>query len=111
MVAGPYTTGARTEEEREENLLRLNRAALEVFRKGHVPIVAINLALPILRAAGDDAREPVLMPVALALAARCDAVLRLDGVSVGADEEVECIQSRGGKVFHSLDEIPAVDRR
>ncbi len=104
MVAGPYTTGARTEEEREENLLRLNRAALEVFRKGHVPIVAVNLALPIVRAAGDDAaREPVLMPVALALAARCDAVLRLDGASV-------CIQSRGGKVFHSLDEIPAGDR-
>ncbi len=50
------------------------------------------------------------MPVALALAARCDAVLRLDGASVGADEEVECIQSRGGKVFHSLDEIPAGDR-
>ena len=111
MVAGPYTTGARTEEEREENLLRLNRAAFEVFKKGHVPIVAIDLALPILRAAGDDARDPLLMPLALALAARCDAVLRLDGASAGADEEVECIQSRGGKVFHSLDEIPPAPRR
>ena len=105
MVAGPYTTGARTEEEREENLLRLNRAAFEVFRKGHVPIVAVNMALPLARAAGDQA-GPVLMPVALALAARCDAVLRIEGTSVGADEEVEYIQSRGGKVFLSLDDVP-----
>jgi hypothetical protein len=52
MIAGPYLSGAKSEAEREQNLLRLNSAAAEVFRRGHVPIVGVNLALPIIGALG-----------------------------------------------------------
>jgi hypothetical protein len=37
MIAGPYDTGAKTGADREANLLALNRAAYQVFRRGHVP--------------------------------------------------------------------------
>ncbi|HET9252026.1 MAG TPA: DUF4406 domain-containing protein [Candidatus Eisenbacteria bacterium] len=110
MISGPYATGAKTKADRERNLRALNRAAYEVFRRGHVPIVGVNLALPIIEAVGQDAFDEVMMPVSLAAADRCDAVLRIEGASTGADEEVERIQSRGGKVYYSVAELPAAER-
>lgn len=107
MIAGPYSTGARTAEERAENLRVLNRAALEIHRRRHVPIIGVNLALPIIEIAGDAAFDEIMMPVSLALAERCDAVLRIGGPSAGADLEVERIRARGGAVYTSLAEIPA----
>jgi hypothetical protein len=106
MIAGPYTSGARTQEDRESNLLAMNRAAYQVFRKGHVPIIGVNLALPLIQAAGPETFEDLMMPLSLALADRCDAVLRIGGVSAGADEEVERVRARGGHVYSSIDEIP-----
>jgi hypothetical protein len=106
MIAGPYSTGTKSEEDREKNLGELNRAAYEVFRKGHVPIIGVNVALPIIRAAGADSYDEIMLPLALAIADRCDAVLRIGGPSVGADEEVERIRARGGKVYRAIGEIP-----
>jgi len=106
MIAGPYRTGARSEAEREHNLRTLNRAAVEVFRKGHIPIIGVNLALPVIEAAGDEMYDAIMMPLSLAVAERCDAVLRLDGRSPGADEEVARVQARGGSVYRSIGEIP-----
>jgi hypothetical protein len=107
MISGPYTTGAKTRAERERNLNALNRAAFEVFRRGHVPIVGVNLVLPIIEAAGDDRYDELMMPISLAAAERCDAVLRIGGASTGADEEVERIQARGGKVYYAIEELPS----
>jgi hypothetical protein len=106
MVAGPYSAGARSDAERAENLRALNRAAYEVLRRGHVPIIGVNLALPIIEAAGPEMYEPIMMPLSLAAAERCDAVLRIGGPSTGADQEVEQIRARGGAVYYSLDELP-----
>ena len=47
--------------------------------------------------------------VSLALAGRCDAVLRLEGASAGADAEVERIRAMGGTVYRRLDDIPRAD--
>jgi molybdopterin biosynthesis enzyme len=47
-----------------------------------------------------------MMPLSLAIADRCDAVLRVGGVSIGADQEVERIRARGGAVYRSVSEIP-----
>ena len=77
MIAGPYRSGAKSEADREQNLANLNRAAYELFRKGHVPVVGVNCALPLIAAAGSDAYESIMMPLSLAMADRCDAVLRL----------------------------------
>src|ERR1041385_2178499 len=48
MIAGPYSTGARTPGERADNLQALNRVAVEVHRRGHLPIIGVNLALPMI---------------------------------------------------------------
>jgi hypothetical protein len=106
MVAGPYTTGAASRDDRERNLAELNRVAVALFRKGHVPIVGVNLALPVCDVAGGDSYHAIMTPLCLALAERCDAVLRLDGASSGADQEVEKIRARGGVVYRSLDDVP-----
>ena len=81
MVGGPYGTGAKSAAERAANLARMNEAALAVWRKGHVPIIGVNLALPIVAAAGGDAAADaeIMMPLSLALAERCDAFLRIGG--------------------------------
>lgn len=106
MVAGPYSAGARSDEDRAENLRALNRAAYEVFRRGHIPIIGVNLALPIIEAAGPETYDQIMMPLSLAAAERCDAVLRVGGPSTGADQEVERIRARGGAVYRSIDEVP-----
>jgi hypothetical protein len=111
MISGPYRTDANSETERAANAYALNRVAYEVLRKGHVPIVGVNLARPIIDATERDLYERVMMTLCLELASRCDAVLRLDGVSPGADQEVECIRARGGLVFSSVDDIPPGDLR
>ena len=108
MIAGPYSSGARTDADREANLLALNRAAYEVFRKGHVPVIGVNMALPVIQAAGPQMYEAIMMPLSLALADRCDAVLRIGGSSRGADDDVDRVRARGGRVYLSLEEIPDV---
>ena len=108
MIAGPYGSGARSDEERAANLKRLNAVACEVLSRGHIPIIGVNLALPIIEAAGADSYDRIMMPMALAVAERCDAVLRVGGPSQGADQEVERIRNRGGLLYTSATDLPRV---
>ena len=108
MVSGPYSTGADSDREREENLTMINLAAYEVFRRGHVPIVGVNLGLPIIRAAAGPDFDQVMKPLSLAISERCDAVLRLPGASQGADQEVALIRDRGGQVFTDISQVPDI---
>lgn len=110
MVAGPYKAGAKSEEDKHSNLAKLNRAALEVFRKGHVPIIGVNLALPIIQEAGENSYSEIMMPVSLSLCERCDAILRIEGESSGADQEVAVFKERGKIIFKNLEEIPNLIR-
>ncbi len=103
MVAGPYS--APTAEERAANLARLNRAAGEIARRGHVPVVGVNAALPVLEALGFAYSDPMMMTISLALAERCDAVLQL-ARSPGADREVAAIGARGRPIYTQLADIP-----
>lgn len=106
MVSGPYTSGALTAEGLASNLRAMNLAALELLRRGHVPVIGVNMALPMIEAAGPQSFHSVMMPVSLALCERCDAVLRIGGPSQGADEEVEQFRRAGKPVFLSLDQVP-----
>lgn len=106
MVAGPYRSGAADDEARAANLRALNEAALAVFGRGHVPVIGVNVALPVIEAAGRGAYDRIMMPLSLALAERCDAVRRIGGVSVGADREVERFRDRGLPVYARADAIP-----
>ena len=103
MVAGAF--GAPTAERRAANLLALNLAAAEVARRGHVPLIGVNAALPVLEAAGHGVDHRWMMEICLALAARCDACLRVSR-SPGADREAELLRAAGRPVWESLDDVP-----
>lgn len=108
MAAGPYRSGGADAAKRAKNLAALNAAALAVHRLGHVPVIGVNMALPIVTAAGDDdaAYEEIVMPLSMALADRCDACLRIGGASGGADAEVARFVAAGRPVFRRVGEIP-----
>jgi hypothetical protein len=106
MIAGPYRAGAADEAARAANLRVLNEAALQVWRLGHVPVIGVNMALPLIEAAGDAFYDDLMAPVSLALAERCDAVLRIGGPSGGADREVDMIRAQGGAVYADVNDIP-----
>ena len=105
MVAGPYTSGGADAAGRAANLRAMNEAALILHRMGHVPVIGVNMALPIIGAGGDF--DEVMMPLSLALAERCDACLRIGGPSRGADEEAERFLAAGKPVFRAIREVPA----
>jgi len=106
MIAGPYTSGGADAARREENLRAMNRAAWAVFQRGHTPVIGVNMALPVIEAAGPERFDALMMPISLALAARCDAALRIGGPSAGADAEVEAIRARGGAVYERVEDVP-----
>lgn len=104
MVAGPYS--APTPEARAANLHRMNEAAAALARRGHIPVIGVNAALPVLEAAGLPYTDPLMMTISLALAARCDACLHL-ARSSGADREADLIMGMGRPVYRRLEDVPA----
>ena len=112
MVSGPYRSspaspgGVADAAERARNLAALNEAALALFRAGHVPIVGVNVALPLIGAAGEPSFDEIMMPLSLALVDRCDACLRVGGSSTGADQEAQRFRATGRPVYGSVAEVP-----
>lgn len=113
LIAGPYRSGTNDNPVlMEQNLRRLEEVALPLFRVGHLPLIGEWLALPLLKVAGskkpgDALYDEILYPVAGRLISKCDAVLRLEGASKGADEDVRLARELGLKVFFSLEEALA----
>lgn len=108
MISGPYSIANTADvATRAANLRRLNEAAVALHRAGHVPVIGVNLALPVIDAAGAASFEEFMMPLSLALAERCDACLRIGGPSAGADEEAAIFRARGQPVFRRLEDVPA----
>ena len=104
-IAGPYS--ADTPDKRQHNLAALNTAAAAVLKLGHIPVVGVNAALPIVECLGADVDHyETMMTISLALMDRCDAILML-GESKGANRELEVLRSKGLPVYLSIDEIPA----
>lgn len=111
IIAGPYRGNSSDQATCDQatwktNHTLLNEAALAVFEKGHLPVVGVNLALPVIDVAGKDRFSDIMMPMSLAAAERCDACLRIGGPSNGADLEVAVFERRGLPVYRALDEIP-----
>ncbi len=105
MVSGPFTAGTGGEE--RENVERINRAAAEVLRRGHVPVVGMHAARPVVEAAGAEDRYEAVMRISLALAERCDALLFIGG-SGGACREREVFERKGLPVYADAAEVPEV---
>ena len=85
---------------------------MPLFRAGHIPMIGEWVALPLMRTAGskrpgDEAYIEIAYPVAHRLLSKCDAVLRLEGESKGADQDVRIAMERGLKVFYKVEDVPA----
>ncbi len=112
LIAGPYRSGTHDEPTRmAENLRTLEIFALEVYRRGHLPLIGEWVALPLMSVAGsqyvgDTIYDSYAYPVALRLITICDAVLRIEGLSSGADEDVRQATDRGISIYRSLEEVP-----
>jgi hypothetical protein len=112
LVAGPYRSGTDGDAKRiRQNLQRLESFALGVYKAGHIPLIGEWVALPLAEQAGssevgDAISEQYLYPVAGRLLERCDAVLRIEGASNGADEDVRIARQRGLPVYVRLEDLP-----
>ena len=112
LIAGPYRSGTNDNPDLiQENLNRLERMALPIFNKGHIPIIGEWVALPLMKHAGskeigDEIWNQIQYPTAHKLLEKCDAVLRIPGQSKGADEDIRIAKMRGLKIYYDIDDIP-----
>ena len=113
LIAGPYRSGTGDDPEKlAANVHFMESFALPIFRMGHIPVLGEWYALPLLGLAGskrigDEAFNEIFHPIAERLLEKCDAVLRVGGVSQGADLMVEVGRKNGLQIYTSLEEIPS----
>ncbi|HEX6465053.1 MAG TPA: hypothetical protein VFZ98_11380 [Vicinamibacterales bacterium] len=94
------------------DLYLMEETAVEVYRAGHIPVLCEWFSSP-LTSIGGPPQDPsaelsdVVHPIAERLLARCDAVLRVDGLAAGADLMVALARQRGIRVFQDLQEALA----
>ena len=111
LISGPYRSGTNDDPAlMQQNLERLESAALTLFRAGHIPFIGEWLALPLLKIAGskkpgDEIYQEISYPVAHRLITKCDAILRIEGQSTGADNDVKVAQQLGLSVYYHIEEI------
>lgn len=116
LVAGPYRGGTSDDPVLiQRNVEAMEEMALQVFRRGHLPVMGEWFALPLLKQAGstrigDAVFDKIFHPVARELIGKCDAVLRIGGPSSGADDMVATGRKLGKTIFHELEEIPVRPR-
>jgi hypothetical protein len=113
LIAGPYRSGTNDDPAKmAANLRRLEEASWPLFEMGHIPMIGEWVALPIWQAAGgravgDALYERILHPTAGRLIQICDAVLRLPGVSKGAENDVRLARERGIPVYFDIRDVPS----
>ena len=102
-VAGPYS--APTAQERQANLDAMNKAAAQLLEMGHVPIIGMNAALPVVDKATVRDRYKAIMEISMAVIDKCEAVL-LIGESPGANRERDHVAAKGLPVYYKLEDVP-----
>jgi hypothetical protein len=114
LVAGPYRSGTNDDPKLiKQNVKHMTTVALELFRKGHLPVMGEWFALPLIEEAGskkigDEIFNEIFHPIAVRLIDRCDAVLRIGGPSAGADEMIKVGKQKGKRIFLNKDDISDV---
>ena len=115
LVAGPYRSGTNDDAGLiKKNVKNMTTVSLELFRKGHLPVMGEWFALPLIEEAGsaeigDAVFNEIFHPVAVQLIDHCDAVLRIGGASAGADEMIRKGKEKGKIIFLNKDDIPTVN--
>jgi hypothetical protein len=102
-VAGPYT--ADTELKKKANLDAMNTAAARLLEIGHIPIIGINAALPVIEKADIEDKYKAVMEISLAVIDSCEGILII-GDSPGVSKELELIKSKGLPVYYNIEDIP-----
>lgn len=102
-VAGPYS--ASTEEQRQKNLDALNETAAKLLELGHIPIIGMNAALPVVEKVQPEDRYKAIMDISMAVIGACEAILMV-GESPGANKERDLVAGKGLPVYYSIDEVP-----
>jgi len=114
LIAGPYRSGTNDDPILiEKNVHFMNEMALEVYKKGHLPVLGEWFALPLIATAGskemgDEVFNQIFHPVAVDLISFCTSVLRVGGASNGADEMIRTGQEKGKIIYNDISEIPAI---
>ena len=112
LIAGPYRSGTNDAPALiQKNVELMASYALPIFRAGHIPVLGEWLALPLVELAGskkigDEEFNEIFHPIATRLLEKCDAVLRVGGASVGADEMVRVGRGLGLHIYMDPAEIP-----
>ena len=83
----------------------MNDACAEVFRKGHIPVVGVNNALPVVNRLQNINRYEAIMKISLAVVDKCDAILIL-GNSPGALKERDLFEEKKFPVYYTIEDIP-----
>jgi len=113
LVAGPYRSGTNDDPVLiQRNVDAMEDMALQVFRRGHLPVLGEWFALPLIEHAGstgigDAIFNEIFHPISGRLVAKCDACLRIGGPSAGADEMVRLARQHRKAVYFAIDEVPA----
>src|SRR3954452_1252383 len=105
LVAGPYRSGTDGDPARiQANVEAMTRTALELWRRGHLPVMGEWFALPLIEQGGAagapaDPDTEIFPPVAERLLERCHACLGIGEPSEGADRMVASARRLGKKVY------------
>jgi hypothetical protein len=116
LVAGPFRSGTNGDPALiQANVGAMTGVSLELYRRGHLPVMGEWFALPLIeRAAADGdqgACEEMFHPIAEQVLARCDACLRIGGSSDGADRMVRRARELGKTVYLNLEDVPLTAQR
>jgi hypothetical protein len=112
LVAGPYRSGTDGDPARiAANVEAMTNVSLELYRRGHLPVMGEWFALPLIEHAqrmepGVDHDAELFHPIAERVLARCDACLRVGGPSAGADRMVAEARRLGIPVHVGVDRLP-----
>jgi hypothetical protein len=114
LVAGPYRSGTKGDPDLiQANVDAMVATSLDLYRRGHLPVMGEWFALPLIEAAeadgNPDAFEEMFHPLAERVLARCDACLRIGGASAGADQMVRTARELGKAVYTSIDDVPPAE--
>lgn len=105
-VAGPYS--ADTEEQQKRNLNAMNEAAARLLEKGHIPLIGVNAALPVVEHTTVADKYKAVMDISMAVIDKCEAILIL-AESPGANRERDHIAAKGLPVYYSIEEVPGIE--
>jgi len=112
LVAGPYRSGTNDDPALiQRNVDAMTETSLQLFRRGHLPVMGEWFALPLIEHAGstgigDPIFNEIFHPISGRLVAKCDACLRIGGASEGADRMVAVARRLGKAVYHDIEDVP-----